>query len=125
MEYSYEVAGERLLFTIHGDLTLFNVSRLSEGIARAVQTHSLPHVVLNGGNLQLIDSAAFGYLVRHNAELTEVGGRICFAALRPNVHTALRQLHLHETLVPFESVDEALAAMAGGGAAIHVTESNG
>jgi anti-anti-sigma factor len=112
MEYSYMVAGDSLLFTVHGDLTMFNVSRLSEGIAQAVRSHTLPRVVIHGGNLQLIDSAAFGYLVRHNAELAEAGGRICFAELRPNVQSALTQLHLHETLIPYETADLALAAGA-------------
>ena len=110
MEYSFQATGESLLFTVHGELTMQNISRLSEGIKCAAASHGCTSVVIMAKGVALIDSAAFGYLIRQNAELAEQGGRISFCGLRPNVQSALTQLHLNETLVPYDSLEDALAA---------------
>ncbi|MCB1221099.1 MAG: STAS domain-containing protein [Planctomycetales bacterium] len=107
MNYSYEAAGGSLLFRISGDLTMFNVSRLVEGITRAWGENSARQVVLYGDDVSLIDSAAFGMLIKAHAGLLEDGGRICFIGLRPHILSALQQLHLDETLRVYDSLAEA------------------
>ncbi|MCB1186178.1 STAS domain-containing protein [bacterium] len=107
MNYSYESAGSSLLFRISGDLTMFNVSRLVEGINRAWSEQSARQVVLYGDDVSLIDSAAFGLLLKTHAGLLEEGGRICFVGLRQHILSALQQLHLDETLRVYDSLAEA------------------
>lgn len=108
MNYSYQAVGDNLLFTVNGDLTLFNVSRLAEGISRAGEGLATRVVAIDASEVALIDSAAFGFLLKQHSLLRENGGCLCFINLRTHVRSALEQLHLDETLREFDSFADAL-----------------
>ncbi|MCB1217758.1 STAS domain-containing protein [bacterium] len=110
MTYSYEATDGLLLFTVSGELTMYNIAALLDGIERACGEQPSRNVLICGQEIDLIDSAAFGMLVKRHARLLQEGGRICFTELRANVASALRQLHLDETLRHFAQRSEALGS---------------
>ena len=70
------------------------------------------HVVVDFGNVGFLDSSALGAFVALLRRLTQKGGSLRIAALRPSVKMIFEVTRLDRVFSNAETVDEALAAVA-------------
>ena len=104
---SAEVAGKAVLVRVHGSrsLTAAEAGRLDEEVDRLPSAAS---VVLDLSELERIDGAGIGALVRWQRRLTGASAQLRLAAPSREVGTMLQLLRLHRLFEIYDGVEEAL-----------------
>jgi anti-anti-sigma factor len=72
-------------------------------------------VVLDGSELEYVNSQAIGDLMVFHHDLLGRGGRLALAGLRPAVDKVVRAVGLAQVISVFESTEDALAALKAKG----------
>jgi anti-sigma B factor antagonist len=91
-----------------GEIDLGSSSQLREGL-QSVTEQGSPRVVVDVGDVSLMDSSAIGVLVFALNRLSQRGGWLRLARVPPVVCRSLEVLALTDILPAFESVEAAIA----------------
>ncbi len=86
-------------------------SALNEELHRLIDGGK-KHVVLDLGNVTLMNSSGLGMLIGGYTTMANNGGELRLAAVTDNVRKLIEITKLHTIFTPFASVDEAVASFA-------------
>ena len=107
-------AGEGIdLISVAGELDLHTVPELDRWIEAALR-EGRSHIVIDMSEVAFIDSTAIGSLVQANRRTAEAEGSLRLVSKQKNVLRIMGYTGLSETLAIHETLDEAMAAVAGG-----------
>ncbi len=98
---------------LHDDLDTLIHEELQELLARVRAVHR--HLVLDLGEVRIIDSVCLGLLVRTQQRTAQSGGTVCLVAPSPAVVALLRTTHLYPMFPIFGEEREALRWLADHG----------
>ncbi len=91
---------------LHGDLDVLVVDDLRELITKAGDSYA--NVILDLGDVRLIDSSGLGAVVRAHQNAKRNGGVLCLVAPSPFIVTVLHTMRLHSVFPIFDSCDQAV-----------------
>lgn len=107
-----ELGGGGVLAAFEGE-TALDASK-TEALRAALSElgEQYDRVIIDFGNVGFLDSSALGAFVALLRRLTQKGGSLRIAALRPSVKMIFEVTRLDRVFASAETVDEALAAVA-------------
>ena len=98
-----------LVFAIRGDADSGQTDALERELT-AVAARNPKHLVLDISGLSFIGSSGMGHLMKLRSVVVRAGGKIFFAAPRPEIAEAFRRAGLHRAFVILPTVEESLRA---------------
>lgn len=107
--------GDKLvkLVTFSGQLDETNVDEKAKLIYEIIEQNPKSlNLLLNFENLEYMNSKAIGYLTDWYSKVSEGGGKLVVAAIKPNVFDILEVVGLTQLIEFFPTVDEAKLALA-------------
>ncbi len=107
-----ELAGGGLLVAFEGETALDASTTDALRAALSELGERYERIVVDFGNVGFLDSSALGAFVALLRRLTQKGGSLRLAALRPGVKMIFEVTRLDRVFVSAETVEEALAAVA-------------
>jgi anti-anti-sigma factor len=112
--FSIENQGGRVVVSVHGELDVTSSQRFDDCLAEAAAVSG--QVILDMSAVDFMDTTALAVIVTHWRRQTEEGGVFLLAGARYRYTKALWITGLADRLPMYDSVEEALAAVAGTGA---------
>ena len=94
---------------ILGDLTSLNVEWIFGQLQQEIEARGVWKIILDCGDVSIVDSSAIGGLVKLAREAQENGGYILIANANANTLEVLYYSKLEKVLRPFTAIDKALA----------------
>lgn len=85
---------------------------LIQAVDGLLETH-VKRLVIDLHGLPFINSAALGYLVKVNSELSADGGELALCQLQPALARIFEMTQLDQIFPTFQDVDEAVAYLGG------------
>lgn len=85
-------------------LTLANAQELLRAV-QALPRGAAPVIVVNMEHVGVVDSAGIGSMVKAQKHVQAVGGALCLAGLRPEIHRMFQMMNLHRVFEMFENVE--------------------
>ena len=115
--FSIEPHGASVVASVQGELDVTSSQRFDDCLSEAA-THS-GQVILDMSEVDFMDTTALAVIVAHWRRAADEGGRFLLAGARYRYTKALWITGLADRLPMYDTVDEALAALAdtGSGAA--------
>jgi anti-sigma B factor antagonist len=93
--------------TITGEVrTSTDRQQLTQGVEEEIQK-GVRRLILDLGNLQIVDSAGIGAIVLCFSRLKKAGGTLRLAGAKGMVETVLKLTQIHRAIDMFPSVEEA------------------
>lgn len=105
--------GDHLVLALEGELSVLSSFAFSKTVDEHIRQNNVLKVVLDVGELALIDSNGLGTIAKLYEELRLLGGCIHLARIRANLLEMLYAAKLDKSLTWHKTVDEAVAACAG------------
>lgn len=93
---------------VEGEIDFNSAWQLREGVLDSISTGT-SHLVVDLGDVPLMDSTGIGVLVFGLVRLRERGGWVRLASVRPSIARILEILHLTDELPIYPSVEAATA----------------
>lgn len=109
---THELGGGALLLAFEGETALDASTTDALRAALGELGEHYDRIIVDFGNVGFLDSSALGAFVALLRRLTQKGGSLRIAALRPSVKMIFEVTRLDRVFVSAETVDEALAAVA-------------
>jgi anti-sigma B factor antagonist len=103
-------SGEGLLISVSGELDLHSVGSLQNALDEAIEKRG-ETVVVDLGDVSLIDSIALGALARASRRLRESEGALAVAASNPDIVRAFEITSLDRVIPIAGTVGEAFARL--------------
>ncbi len=93
-----------ILIEPDGHLTLTNAQELMRAV-QSVPRGAAPVIVVNMEHVGVVDSAGIGAMVKAQKYVRAIGGTLCLAGLRPEIHRMFQMMNLHHVFEMFETVE--------------------
>jgi anti-sigma B factor antagonist len=101
------------IFHLEGEIDLHFAPAL-RSLFNAKAAQRCRALVVDLGAVPFIDSTGISILIEYLRDAAEFGGQFCVAALTPHVRDVFEIVQLRKALTIFDTVDEAVAALASG-----------
>ena len=113
LRFSMEARGATVVVSVHGELDVTSSQRFDDCLAEAAAASD--QVILDMSAVDFMDTTALAVIVTHWRRLADEGGRFLLAGARYRYTKALWITGLADRLPMYDTVDEALAALADTG----------
>ena len=113
LRFSMEAHGAAVVVSAHGELDITSSQRFDDRLSEA--TAASDQVILDMSAVDFMDTTALAVIVTHWRRAAEEGGVFLLAGARYRYTKALWITGLADRLPMYDTVDEALAALAGSG----------
>ena len=100
------------VFALEGDIDM-HFSTVLRDLFQGRLKEKCPALVLDFSQVQFIDSRGIATILEYLRDCGEYGGRICLAALSPEVKPIIDTVRLDTVMPIFAAVPEAIVAMKG------------
>ncbi len=99
--------------TISGQLDESNVDEKVKAVYEAIEAHPQNlFIIFDLGELEYMNSKAIGYLTDWYGKITEHGGKIVMAKVKPNVLDVLEVVGLTQLIKSYTTIEEAKAGLS-------------
>lgn len=105
--------GDHLVLALEGELSVLSSYAFNQGVDKHVRESRVLKVVLDVGDLSLIDSSGLGAIAKLHGELQLLGGCLHLARIRANLLEMLYIAKLDRALTWHKTVQDAVDACAG------------
>ena len=113
LRFAMETHGTAVVVTAHGELDITSSQRFDDCLSEAAAESD--RVILDMSEVDFMDTTALAVIVAHWRRQADAGGRFLLAGARYRYTKALWITGLADRLPMHDTVDEALAALAGTG----------
>jgi anti-sigma B factor antagonist len=113
MKFRESQSGNVDIFHLEGEIDLHYAPALRALFHSKAAAHC-PALIVDLSGVPFIDSTGISVLIEYLRDASEFDGQFCLAAPTPHVRDVFEIVQLRKALHIFDSVDEALSALAGG-----------
>jgi anti-sigma B factor antagonist len=113
LRFSIEPRGASVVVSVQGELDVTSSQRFDDCLSEAAAESD--QVILDMSRVDFMDTTALSVIVAHWRRTADEGGRFLLAGARYRYTKALWITGLADRLPLYDTVDEALAALAGTG----------
>ena len=113
LRFSIEPHGASVVVSVQGELDVTSSQRLDDRLSDAAAASD--QVILDMSEVDFMDTTALAVIVTHWRHATDEGGRFLLAGARYRYTKALWITGLADRMPMYDTVEEALAALAGTG----------
>ena len=123
LRFSMETHGTAVVVSAHGELDITSSQRFDDRLSEAAAASD--QIILDMSAVDFMDTTALAVIVTHWRRAAEEGGVFLLAGARYRYTKALWITGLADRLPMYETVEEAVAALAGTGAGTGSGAANG